>query len=87
MSVQKFIRSPKELALAVASQRRNLKISQDKAGELVGLKQATLSAFENKPESTKLETLFRILSAVDLELYIAPKNEKNDPSSQWPHEW
>lgn len=43
-----FIRSSKELALIVMSQRKNLKLSQLETGKVVGLKQATISAFENK---------------------------------------
>jgi HTH-type transcriptional regulator/antitoxin HipB len=59
-----FIRSPKELASLAIGQRKKLGLSQTALGELVGLKQKTISAFENKPESTELNTLFRILSAI-----------------------
>ncbi|MBF0786292.1 helix-turn-helix domain-containing protein [Muribacter muris] len=34
--------------------------SQIEVARLAGLKQATISAFENNPDSTKLETLFKI---------------------------
>ena len=44
-----FIRSPNELALFAMSQRKKLKLSQVEVGQLVGLKQSTVSAFENKP--------------------------------------
>jgi HTH-type transcriptional regulator / antitoxin HipB len=71
-----FIHSPRELALLVVNQRKKLKLSQGAVGNLVGLKQTTISAFENKPENTKLDTIFRILSAVKLEIDAAPK----DPS-------
>ena len=59
-----FIRSPAELALMVISQRKKLRLSQGDVAKRVGLKQQTVSAFENKPASTKLGTLFHILSAV-----------------------
>lgn len=65
--------SPRDLALFVISQRKKLKLSQAAVGDLVGLKQATVSAFENKPESSKLDTIFRILSAVGLDVYIENK--------------
>ncbi len=65
--------SPRDLALFVISQRKKLKLSQAAVGALVGLKQATVSAFENKPESSKLDTIFRILSAVGLDVYIEDK--------------
>lgn len=81
-----FIRSPKELAQLVVSQRKKLKLSQTEVGDLVGLKQKTISAFENKPESTKLDTLFLILSAVGLDVMITTKDNSNF-TKQWKEEW
>jgi len=81
-----LIRSPNDLALFVTSQRKKLKLSQTEVGNLVGLKQTTISAFENKPESTKLDTLYHILSAMNLDLHVVPKNKEND-DSQWNEEW
>ncbi|MFN8749796.1 MAG: helix-turn-helix domain-containing protein, partial [Pseudanabaena sp.] len=51
------------------------KLSQAEIGDRVGIKQATISAFENNPEGTKLETLFKLFSALDLEIQIIPKEE------------
>lgn len=82
-----FIRSPKELALMVASHRKALNLSQGEVAELVGLKQKTISAFENKPESTKLETLFYILSAVGLEIAVLAKDKTAETENQWKEEW
>lgn len=81
-----YIRSPKEIALHAMSQRKKLKLSQSAVGNMVGLKQTTISAFENKPESTQLDTLFRILSALNLDLSLSDKIEtlKN---SEWENEW
>lgn len=81
------IHSAKELALAVASRRKKLGLSQKEVGDLVGLLQKTLSAFETKPESSKLETLFHILSAVQLEIQLIPKEERGMMSTQWEQEW
>lgn len=77
-------RSPKELALFVINQRKKLKLSQAEVANLVGLKQKTISAFENKPERTKIETLFLILSAVKLDISILSKDSH---ISQWDKEW
>jgi len=84
-----LIHSPKELALLVSNQRKKLKLSQADVGQSVGLKQQTISAFENKPESTKLETLFQILSAVNLDITITPKiqDKKAEIKSRWKEEW
>jgi HTH-type transcriptional regulator/antitoxin HipB len=52
---------------------------------LVGLEQKTISGFENRPENIKLETLFHILSAVNLEIRIASRDASSE--QQWNEEW
>lgn len=81
-----LIRSPKELAMMMTSHRKKLKLSQGKVGDLVGLKQQTISEFEIKPDNTQLETLFRIMSALNLDITVSPKD---DPLTQteWKEEW
>ena len=81
-----IIHNPKELAAIVRSHRKSQKISQSRVCDLVGLKQTTISAFENRPEATKLDTLFRILAAANLEIQLLPKNADNDQSG-WSEEW
>lgn len=82
-----LIHSPKELALLIINQRKKLKLSQTEAGNLVGLKQKTISAFENKPENTQLDTLFRILSALNLDIKLSAKDETMITKTQWKEEW
>ncbi|MCR9191637.1 MAG: helix-turn-helix domain-containing protein [Gammaproteobacteria bacterium] len=81
-----YIRSSKELALLVVQQRKKMKLSQTAVANLVGLKQATISAFENKPESTKLNTLFQILSAINLDIDVTSKDDSSS-DSVWQEEW
>ncbi|MCS5712298.1 helix-turn-helix domain-containing protein [Candidatus Berkiella aquae] len=80
-----FIRSPQEFAVMVIDQRKKLGITQAEVASRVGLKQKTISAFENKPENTKISTLFLILSAVNLDMNVIPKNAES--KSDWQHEW
>jgi len=80
-----FIPSPKELALLVVNQRKKLKLSQAEVSELTGLKQQTVSDFEINPESTKLNTLFQILSAVKLDIHLLTKDDIN--KDRWEKEW
>lgn len=82
-----LVQSPHNLALQVINQRKKLKLSQADVANLVGLKQKTISAFENKPEGTKLETLFLILSAVNLDITILAKDQKTITETQWKKEW
>lgn len=56
----------------------------------MGIKQTTVSAFENTPESTKLDTLFKLLAALDFELHVQPRNsnaETQSSNQQWNEEW
>lgn len=82
-----LIRSPKELALLITNQRKKLKLSQAAVGKLAGLKQQTISDFEIKPESTKLGTLFHILSAINLDIKLLTKDNPTSTKTQWQEEW
>lgn len=81
------VTSPALLANAIKDQRKVNNLTQAKTAELVGIKQATVSDFENRPESTKLETLFKILSALDLELQVVKKGSTLDKEKIWTKEW
>ncbi len=83
-----LIHSPEALALALIAMRKKRNLSQSTIGELVGLKQQTISAFENNPNGTKLESLFRILSAVGADIEIQEKNKANlVANKRWTEEW
>jgi HTH-type transcriptional regulator/antitoxin HipB len=47
-----IVHSPKELAEFIRDRRKRKKISQAEVGDRVGIKQATISSFENNPEGT-----------------------------------
>jgi HTH-type transcriptional regulator/antitoxin HipB len=82
-----IIHSTKELAEFAKDYRSRKKLSQLEVGDRVGLRQKTVSAFESKPESTKLETFFKLLSALDLELQINPKGTGSQAAQGWDQEW
>ena len=81
------IHSPKELACYVISQRKKLNLSQSDVAQKIGLRQQTVSAFENKPEKSKLVTVFLILSAVQLDMSTLEKNKSLHDKTQWSEEW
>lgn len=82
-----LIRSPHELAVMLKTQRSKLKLSQKEIGDLVGLRQKTISAIENNPENTKVSTLFRVLSALETGLKAYSKKESSDIKKRWHEEW
>jgi len=80
-----FAPNPKTLAIFVQSRRKKLKLNQSQVAKKVGLKQKTISSFENHPENAKVSTLFKILSALEMDLNVLPKEA--DPNARWDLEW
>ncbi|MCE3046038.1 helix-turn-helix domain-containing protein [Legionella sp. 16cNR16C] len=78
-----IIRSAKDLALYLNDKRKQLKMSQSEVGDLVGLKQDTISKFENSPDNSRIDTLFRILSALNLNISLVEKNQETHEDIEW----
>jgi HTH-type transcriptional regulator / antitoxin HipB len=82
-----LIHSPKELAEFAKDYRKQKKLSQAEVADRVGLRQKTISDFEQGAEGTKLETFFRLLSALDLEVELLPKGAPSSSAKDWDEEW
>lgn len=68
-----IIRTPQQLAQVLRAHRKREKLTQQLAGKNVGLLPKTISALEQKPEGSSIESLFRLLSALNLELVLQEK--------------
>ncbi|TOP57274.1 helix-turn-helix domain-containing protein, partial [Vibrio parahaemolyticus] len=71
----------RQLAIHLRDERKHKNLSQTKVADPVGLKQDTVSKFELNPETTSIQTLFRILSSLNLEMHIVQKSESIYPKS------
>ncbi len=83
-----LIRTPAQLSAILKSARKQKGLTQAAAGETVGLKQSTVSVIEKHVGGTAVETLYKLLSALDLELVV--RDKKADPekaSSSTSREW
>ncbi|MBS3805755.1 MAG: type II toxin-antitoxin system antitoxin HipB [Oleiphilaceae bacterium] len=80
------ITSPKQLAQAIKNARTDKQLTQQKTAEQIGIKQATVSGFENQPDKARIETLFKLLSALELELHISDRDSEK-PTTRWDQEW
>jgi len=80
------ITSPKLLAQALKNARTGKHLTQQKTAEQVGIKQSTVSGFENHPDNTRIETLFKLLSALELELHVTERDSEK-PTTGWDQEW
>ncbi|MCL1062596.1 helix-turn-helix domain-containing protein [Shewanella benthica] len=91
------VTNSKQLSAYLKDARLNMKLSQSKVGSKVGIRQDTVSSFEQNPDSTKLETLFKILSALNLELDLKVRNSQladqqnttvsSESDKEWKEEW
>lgn len=78
------VNSLKELSVLMQNQRLEKSYSQNQVADLASVRQATVSSFESNPANAKLETLFKLLSALDLELDVRPKGQANpDVKLDW----
>ncbi|MCH1931509.1 helix-turn-helix domain-containing protein [Shewanella sp. A25] len=90
------VTTPKQLSNYLKDVRLSQKLSQTKVASKVGIRQDTVSSFEQNPASTKLDTLFKLLSSLNLELEIKPRLTDADSSQSsctqsgepsWKEEW
>lgn len=78
-----IIRSANDLALYLNDRRKLLKMSQSEVADLVGLKQDTVSKFENSPDNSRINTLFRLLSALNLDISLTDKSQNSYKELDW----
>ncbi|EMG7113005.1 helix-turn-helix domain-containing protein [Enterobacter cloacae] len=81
------VTSPKMLAQAIKDARKQRNLTQRETAASMGMKQSTVSEFENHPEGTRLDTLFKLLAALDLKLQVVSRRGKNNSSDGWDQEW
>ncbi|GAA4773208.1 helix-turn-helix domain-containing protein [Stakelama sediminis] len=70
-----MVRSPKQLGALIQEERVRRNLSQQALADLTGTGQKTISRIENGKEGTKLETIFGLLAALDLEMRLATRRK------------
>ncbi len=81
-------RTPEQLGQLLKSCRIERKLTQQAAGTKVGLKQGTISVVESDAARTSVETLYKLLSALQLELVLRDRNgEAARASKKKQREW
>jgi HTH-type transcriptional regulator/antitoxin HipB len=83
--VEYFIQTPAQLAPVLVGARKSKKLTQKSAGTLVSLLPKTISGLESAPEKSSLASLFKLLSALELEMVLRPKNQRGGSSQ--PEQW
>ena len=72
--MENYVQTPVQLGKVLKARRNLLKLTQEKAGRTVGLLPKTISALEITPEGSTIASLFKLLSALDLEIILRPKD-------------
>lgn len=77
----------KDVARILKDERKRLSKSQGTVATCAGVRQSTVSKVERDPDNTRLETLFSLLAALDLELEIKPKTGLQEPGEAGDESW
>jgi len=67
-------RTPRQLGQILKGQRKSRRLTQKQASASVGLLPKTVSKLELEPDTATLESLFKLLSALQLELVVRSKS-------------
>lgn len=73
--VSDLARDPKQIGNLIRRARKRRGFSQGALGAKAALRQETISLIENGNGAAKLETILKILSALDLEFHISPRSK------------
>ena len=76
--MKRLVTSPKALGAAIKMQRELKSLTQTDAGRQFKLAQSTLSDVERGNPNTHINTIFRILAALDLEIMVCAKRDDNN---------
>jgi HTH-type transcriptional regulator/antitoxin HipB len=85
--VDHVARTPAQLGPILKSCRIERGLTQRNAGAPVGLKQSTVSQMETHAERSSIESLYKLLSALNLELLLRDKDKGNISSTAKTPEW
>ncbi|WP_228130211.1 helix-turn-helix domain-containing protein [Desulfotalea psychrophila] len=73
--------STKEIGDALRHKRKQMGLSQSELGKRVGLDQKKVSLMENGNPNTRVESLLRLLSALELGVVLQPKADSSQNDS------
>lgn len=74
--------TPKQLGQILKGQRKSQALTQKKAADMVGLLPKTISKLELDTDTSTIESLYKLLSALQLELVVQTKSQASS-SREW----
>jgi HTH-type transcriptional regulator/antitoxin HipB len=73
--MKQLARTPKDIGHAIRQARKEKKLTQKDLASMSGIWQETISKMESGVANTKLETMFDLMAALDLELNVSPRSK------------
>lgn len=77
------VRTTQQLSMILQGCRKQAGITQKQAASKVGMLPKTISSFETNPDNGSIASLFKLLSALDLEMVLQPKKTGQDDGDEW----
>lgn len=68
------VHTPRQLGQVLKGQRKSQQLTQKAVSDIVGLLPKTVSKLELDPDTATLESLFKLLSALQLELTVRSRS-------------
>lgn len=83
--MENLVQIPDQLSKILRARRKSMGLTQREAAGLVGLMTKTVSALENRPQGSSIESFFKYLSALNLEVMVQPKEDslENEKRAEW----
>lgn len=69
-----YIHTPKQLSSALKGRRKELHKTQHEVADSIGMLQKTVSKLENHVESSSVENLLKLISALGYRIALEPKD-------------
>jgi len=80
--MQKVIRSAKEFGAAIRLARKKQDMRQVDVAQKASIRQAIVSDLENGVAAAKLDTVLRVMAALDMDVSISPRRKTGfDPTA------
>jgi HTH-type transcriptional regulator/antitoxin HipB len=76
-------RTPDQLGQILKACRQKRRLTQAAVGAKAGMRQAQISALETRGADITVDTLYRVLSALGLELVLRDRSSPDKPSLEW----
>lgn len=76
-------RTPQQLGQVIRACRKKRQLTQSMVGAKVGIRQAQISSIETRGADITVDTLYRLLSALGLELVLRDMHARDTRPTEW----